>query len=166
MDKQKIQERQQQIIDLIQGFCTEKLNDEYFDLSKRVIQKLGRKRSVPFITGQPEIWAAAAIHAVGTINFLFDKGFEPYTSIDDINNFFGTKKTTTGGKSKIIRDLLKLNRYDKEFSTKDMSENNPFTSYVMVDGYILPMSSLPEDLQIAVKEARAAGGDMSFTTRK
>ena len=165
MDKPQIQERQQQIIDLIGEFCTDKLNDEYFDISKRVIQKLGRKRSVPFIVGQPQIWAAAAIHAVGTINFLFDKASEPYASIDDINDFFGTKKTTTGGKSKIIRDLLKLNRYDKEFSTKSMTENNPFTSYVMVDGYILHISSLPEDLQIAVKEARAAGHDISFTTK-
>src|SRR5665647_2419399 len=104
MDKQQIQERQQLIIDLIGEFCAKKLNEEYFELSKRLMQKLGRKRNVPFETGKPEIWAAAVIHALGTINFLFDKSFEPYVSIDDINAFFATSKSTTGNKSKQIRD--------------------------------------------------------------
>jgi hypothetical protein len=165
MDK-KIQERQQVIISLIEGFCKNKLDDEYFELSKKIIQKLGRKRNVPFATGQAEIWAAATIHALGTINFLFDKSFKPYVTIEEINDFFGTSKSTTGNKSKQIRNLLKLEHYDREFSTIKMLENNPFNDFVMVDGYIVSVKSLPEEQQQIVRQARAEGKDVMFTSKE
>lgn len=143
MEKQQILERQQQIIDLTSEFCIEKLDEDYNELSKRLIQKLGRKRNVPFETGKPEIWAAAVIHALGTINFLFDKSAQPYVTVDELNDFFGTKKTTTGSKSKQIRDLLKLGFWDKEFSTKRMAGSNPFANLVMVNGFIVNRNTLP-----------------------
>jgi hypothetical protein len=143
MDKQKIQEQQQKIIDLAVEFCVKNLDEDYSELSQRLIQKLGRKRNVPFETGKPEVWAAAVIHALGTINFLFDKSFEPYVSVDEINNFFGTNKSTTGNKSKQIRDMLKLDLWDKEFSTKKMHAGNPFSNFVMVNGFIVNRSFLP-----------------------
>jgi hypothetical protein len=86
-EKQKIEEQKQKILALAQEFCTKKLDEEYSELAEQMIQKLGRKRNVPFVTGKPEIWAAGIIHALGTINFLFDKSTEPYASVDDINNF-------------------------------------------------------------------------------
>lgn len=164
MDKQQISQRQQLIIDLIGEFCAKKLNEEYFELSKRLMQKLGRKRNVPFETGKPEVWAAAVIHALGTINFLFDKSFEPYVTIDEINNFFGTSKSTTGAKSKQIRDLLKLDIWDKEFSTRRIQEGNPFAEMVMVNGLIVPLNTIPEEYQKMVRQTRAEGKDLSFTT--
>ena len=165
MDKQLIQERQKKNLDLVGEFCAKKLDDEYFELSERLVLKLCRKRNAPLATGQPQVWAAAIIHALGTINFLFDKSFDPYVSIDEINNFFATNKTTTGGKSKQIRDLLKLDRWDNEFSTKSTSSSNPYAKLVMVDGFIVPVDTLPEQYQIAVQQARAKGKDISFTTR-
>ncbi|MFP5042877.1 DUF6398 domain-containing protein [Parasediminibacterium sp. JCM 36343] len=165
MDKQDLKDKQQQILDLVKEFCSNHLNDEYYELSDRLVKKLGRKRNPPFITGQPQIWAAAVIHALGTINFLFDKSSEPYASIDDLNDFFGTKKSTTSGKSKIIRDLLKLRTWDKEFSTKHMSENNPFANLVMFNGLIVPIDALPEPYQQAAKLARAQGLAVSFGTQ-
>lgn len=165
MDKQQIKERQTEIIDLVRKFCTEKLDEEYSELSKKLVEKLGRKRNVPFVTGQPQIWAAAIIHALGTINFLFDKSAKPYISVDDLNDFFGTNKTTTGNKSKQIRDLLKLDRWDKEFSTKRMSNSNPLKNFVMVDGFIVPLDTLPEQYQLVVQQARAEGRDISLMTK-
>lgn len=165
MNKLKVEQQKQKILELLRGFCEEKLDQEYLELSERMVQKLGRKRNVPFETGKPEIWAAAIIHALGTINFLFDKSFEPYLSLDDINDYFGTKKSTTGNKSKQIRDLLKLNYLDKEFSTQNMRDSDPFASLVMVDGFIVPLDSLPEQYQQMVKQARAEGKDISFSTK-
>ena len=165
MDKQELIDRQQKIIDLIRDFCIEKLNDEYLDISERLVKKLGRKRSQPLATGQLQVWAAAVIHAVGTINFLFDKSFKPYSTIDEINEFYGTVKSTTGNKSKQIRDLLKLNHYDSEFSTKSMRENNPYAKLVMVDGIIVNVETLPEEFQEIVRQAQAEGKTVSFTTR-
>jgi hypothetical protein len=166
MDKEKIMEKQNQIIQLTKSFCNEKLNEEYAVLAEKLVCKLGRKRNVPFVTGQAQIWAVAVIHALGTINFLFDKSFEPYVSIDEINDFFGTKKATTGSKSREIRDLLKLSYWDSEFSTGRMANNNPLANLVMVDGFIAPISALPEEYQVIARQVKAEGGKISFSTKK
>jgi hypothetical protein len=126
---------------------------------------LDAKRTTFFVTGQPQVWAAAIIHALGTINFLFDKSFEPYISVDEINQFFGTSKSTTGNKSRQIRELFNLNRFDQEFSTKKMVEGNPFNNLVVVDGLFVPLDTLPEQYQEMVRQARAQGKDISFNTR-
>ncbi|MDR1343149.1 MAG: DUF6398 domain-containing protein [Prevotellaceae bacterium] len=164
MEKEKIIEKQQEIIQLVKRFCDKKLNEEYAVLGEKLICKLGRKRNVPFATGQTAIWAAAVIHALGTINFLFDKSAQPYVSVDEVNDFFGTKKTTTGNKSKEIRDLLKLNYWDKEFSTQNMAKGNPYANLVKVNGFIVPIDSLPEEFQTIARQAIAEGGNISFTT--
>jgi hypothetical protein len=165
MEKQIILEKQQQILDLVGEFCKEKLDNDYFELSKNLTLKLGRKRNVPFITGQTKVWAAAIIHALGTINFLFDKSFEPYVTLDELNDFFGTTNSTTGTRSKQIRDMLKLNYYDKEFSTGKMHGANPYNSVVMVDGFFVPLATLPEEYQQIVRQARAEGKDITFTSK-
>ena len=166
MDKEKIKERQKQILDLVQGFCVEKIDQEYAELAEKMIGKLGRKRTNPLSTGKVEVWAAGIIHALGGINFLFDKSFEPYVSLDEINDYFDTKKSTTGNKSRQIRDMLKLDHWNNEFSTQKMAEKNPFNSMVVVDGLIVPLNALPEDLQDKVRQARAEGKNISFTTKK
>jgi hypothetical protein len=154
MEKQQIQEKQAQILGLIKQFCSAKLNDEYYEISEQLVKKLGRKRNVPFMTGQLEIWAVAVIHTIGTVNFLFDRASEPYASLDDINDFFGTKKTTTSGKSKVIRDLLKIKQFDNEFATKEIKASNPFNNYVMVNGFFTPISALPEHLQEVARKLK------------
>jgi hypothetical protein len=165
MDTKIINDRGKKILDLVQEFCAKELDEEYFELAEKLTQKLLRKRSKPLDSGQPQIWAASIIHTLGTINFLFDKSFEPYISLDDLNNHFGTSKTTTAAKSKQIRDLLKIDKWDNEFSTKRMVDGNPFNKLVMVDDLIVPLDSLPEELQNAVRQARAEGKDISFRTR-
>jgi len=136
--KSEIELRKNQILQLINEFCALKLDNEYIELSKQLLNKLGRKRDVPFMSGKIEIWAAAVIHALGTINFLFDKASEPYATVDDINSFFGTNKSSTGAKSKLIRDLLKLGYFDNEFSTTRMRQNNPFDQLMIFNGIIIP----------------------------
>ena len=142
MEKENVMQRQQEIIQLAKDFCNEQLNEEYATLAEKLICKLGRKRNVPFVTGQTAIWAAAVIHALGTLNFLFDKSSEPYATIDDICDFFGTKKNTISGKSKEIRDLLKLSHLDNEFATERMANRNPFGSHVMIGGKMMSVSSI------------------------
>jgi hypothetical protein len=100
---------------------------------------------VPFISGKLEIWASAIIYALGRINFLFDKSFEPYVSGDDISNYFGTSKSTTSQKAKFILDTFKMGYYDDEFSTTHMKERNPFSKMAVVNGFIVPMDVLESD---------------------
>ena len=155
--KAAIETRKNQILDLVKGFCTQKLDDEYLELSARLLNKLGRMQDVPFMSGRIEIWAAATVHALGSINFLFDKSFEPCATVDDISLYFGTNKSSAGQKSKLIRDLLDLAYYDSEFSTKRISQNNPFDKITIVNGFIVMkepgQGSLPKPLsQVPPKE--------------
>ncbi len=166
MDKNEIKAKQQEILDLIKEFCDEKLNAEYFELSEKVFGKLGRKKMVPFEIGKVKTWAAGVVHALGTTNFLFDKSSEPCISVNDICSFFDVATSTVSGKSKEIREMLKISRWDSEFSTKRMTESNPFTSFVTVDGQIVPINSLPEPYKTIALQARAEGKQISFTTEK
>ncbi|MDA3904820.1 MAG: DUF6398 domain-containing protein [Bacteroidales bacterium] len=165
MNKAGLKEIENRLIELTGAFCAQKLDDEYFQLSEKLIKKLGRKRNVPFESGKIEIWAASIIHALGLINFLFDKSAEPYVSVNEINEFYGTKQSTVTGKSKQIRDLLKLSHFDKDFSVRAMRNSNPMDKMVMVDGFIVPLDSIPEDLQEMVIQARKEGRNIEFTTQ-
>jgi uncharacterized protein DUF6398 len=149
-DKAIVQQYTEKLIQMTNGFCDRYLDQEYKDLCEKLIRKMSRKRVVPFLSGRIEIWAAAVVYAIGSINFLFDKSFEPYATADDICNYFGTSKSTTGQKAKTIRDMFKLYYFDREFSTKEMQDNNPFSN-VFLDGMPIPISSLPPELQEIVR---------------
>lgn len=157
MEKEKIKQRHDEILQLIKGFCDKKLDNEYYELSEKLLNKLSRKREVPFIRGKSEVWAAAIIHVIGTVNFLFDKSFKPYSTVEEINNYFGTNQSTTGGKSKQIRDLLKIGLFNTEFSTQKMQSSNPYNNMVMVNGIITPISIFPEESQEIIKQAKKDG---------
>ena len=132
-------------------FCDEYLDDEYKELCIKLIDKMSRKRTVPFLTGKLEIWAAAIVYAIGSINFLFDRNLKPYATADDICDFFGTSKSTTGQKAKLIRDMFKMGYYDTEFATQKMAGKNPFKDMVSINGFIVPLSMLPPEVREQVE---------------
>ena len=115
--------------------------------------------------GKLEIWAAGIIHALGSVNWMFDRSNACYTPAADINAFFGTNESTTSQKATLIKDLLDMAHGDAEFSTQDTIDNDPFAQLVMVDGMIMSITMLPEELQAQVKQARAEGNDIEFKTR-
>lgn len=151
-------------MELTRSFCEERLDEEYRQLCEKLVNKMGRKREVPFKRGQLDIWAASVVHAIGAINFLFDKSFEPYASASDINDYFGTNSSTVSQKSKKIRDMFNMGHFDSDFSTADIKDSNPFNNMVMVDGFIVSLDTLPEEYQEMVREARARGEDIEFST--
>lgn len=168
MDNKQLKvQKENELLELVSGFCKKKLNDEYENLCVELVKKLGRKRNVPFMTGKMEIWAATIIYTIGSLNFLFDKSFEPYIHSKEIHEYFGTKSSTVSAKSKLIRDMLNMNRLSNEFSTSRMNDMlSPLFDFVIVDDMIVPLSSIPEEYQKIVKEARANGEDISFRTNQ
>jgi len=146
-DKATIEEKTQKLIEMTAGFCDEYLDEDYKQLCEKLIRKMSRKRNVPYRSGQIEIWAAAIVYAIGSINFLFDRSFKPYASADDICNYFSTSKSTTSQKAKVIRDIFRLGYWDKEFSTTKMKKEDPFSDLVMVNGLIVDIRSLPPEIQ-------------------
>lgn len=141
-DKTIMENKKQKLIEMTKEFCGKFLDEEYSKLCEKLIIKMTRKRNVPFIYGEIEIWAAAVIYALGQINFLFDKSFTPYSTPDDICNYFRTSKSTTSQKAKLIRDMFKMGYYDKEFTVPSIAKDNPLNDYAMVDGFILPKTMM------------------------
>lgn len=150
-DKTLVEEKMQKLIEMTARFCDEHLDEEYKQLCEKLIRKMSRKRNVPFLSGRIEIWAAAIVYAIGSINFLFDRNFGPYVSGDDICNYFGTSKSTTSQKAKLIRDMFKLEHWDRELSTSQMIQNDPFRDLVMVNGFIVSIKSLLPELQELIR---------------
>lgn len=143
LETNKKKERTQQLIELTESFCNTSLDDEYKELCKKLIFKISRKRNAPFLSGRIEIWAAAIIHSLGSINFLFDKKTKPYATADDICKFFGTSRSTTSQKANMIKNMLKLYYFDDEFSTVYNKERNPLSRMAMLNGIITMISDLP-----------------------
>jgi len=141
MDK-KTEEKMQRLIKITSDFCDAHIDKEYKMLCEKLINKMARKRNVPFLFGSEEVWAAGIIHVLGRINFLFDKSFKPYVSAGDISKYFGVSKSTAGQKAKVIGDMLKLSYWDDEFSTEKMKEKNPFKNLVTINGFIVDKTML------------------------
>jgi hypothetical protein len=136
-DKLEINEIKNQLVALTGGFCNTHVNSEYANICEALIMKMARKKSVPFVSGRVEIWAAAVVHAIGSINFLFDKKTKPYSTPDLIGEYFGTSKTTVTQKSKVIRDMFKMTYWDSEFSTQHMQKQNPYKNMAMLNGFLV-----------------------------
>jgi len=153
-DKVIVTEKAQKLIEITAGFCDEYLDEDYKQLCEKLIRKMSRKRNVPFLSGRIEIWAAAIVYALGRINFLFDQSFEPYASGNDICNYFGTSKSTTSQKAKVILDMFKLEYWDNEFSTSHMMQSNPFSNFVMLGGLIVDKQNLPSEIQEPIRRKK------------
>ena len=113
---------------------------------------MARKREVPFVRGRLENWAAAVIYATAQVNFAFDKSQEPHTTPDEIADFFGVSKNTASQKAQIIRKLFKMRHWDEEFSTAEMAKRNPFRNFMMIDGIIVDVNALPENIKLQLLE--------------
>jgi hypothetical protein len=143
-NKEKVEEKKEQLIQLTTEFSQQYLNEEYNAVIEKLISKMARKRDVPFVTGKIEIWAAAVIHALGTVNFLFDKASQPYVSVTDICQFFDTKQSTTTQKSKMLRDMFNMSYFDDNFSTDTVDQSNPFNNLTIANGLLVPQDMLKE----------------------
>ena len=137
MDKQQLKERETRVIELAVAFCRERLDEECAELCSKLVKKLGRKRSYPIQSGRLEIWAAASVYTICSVNFMFDKSSRLNTSSFEIADYFGASASTISQKSRLIKDLLKIcDVFDPDFSLKEVAEQNPFNRLVMRNGFI------------------------------
>ena len=137
MDKQQLKERETRVIELATAFCKEHLDDECAELCTKLVQKLGRKRSCPLQSGRVEIWAAASVYTICSINFMFSKSSRLNTSSAEIADHFGASGSTIAQKSRVIKDLLKIsNVFDRGVARKESADNEPFNHLVMRNGFI------------------------------
>lgn len=140
------------VVSLTDNYCQTHLNEEYAQIVRRTAAALCRKRPSPMARGRTNVWACGIIHAVGTINFLFDRSNPPYVSFADLCAGFGVGQSTTSNKSKQIRDLLKMRRFDPDWSLRSLTDRNPFVWTLIIDGLMVDARDLPQEIQEALVE--------------
>ncbi len=104
------------------------------------------------IVGQGE-WAAA-IHAVGSVNFLFDRKQRPHLTRDDLSALTGVPKSTIAKKAKLIRDVLHIRQMEPEFCRRELLASNPMAWMISIAGIIVDARSMSPEVQA---EARRRG---------
>lgn len=150
-DSEKIPPAMQKIFENIvictDEFCTKHLNDEYAMLLRKLTATLCRKRPSPLLHGNFQTWAAGMIHAIGMVNFLFDRSQNPYLSSKDLCAFFDLAQSTVSSKSKQIRDLLRISQCDLNWTLPSKIEDNPLAWMVSINGFIADVRYLPLEFQ-------------------
>jgi hypothetical protein len=137
-----------EVVIILEQFCKEKLNTEYFELSVALAAKIARKRPSPFLFSSGRSWAAGIVHALGMVNFLFDKSQSPHLSSKELCNWFQLSQSTVSAKSKTIRDMFRIIQLDPKWCLPSKLEDNPFTWFIAVNGFILDARQAPYELQL------------------
>ncbi|MBI3144156.1 MAG: hypothetical protein HYZ18_02590 [Pseudogulbenkiania sp.] len=132
---------------LTDAFCVKHLNDEYRQMIHRVLGALARKRPSPLLRGKENVWAAAAVHAVGRINYLDDSSQTPHCKPKVIYEFFGIAESTGQNKSKEIRNVLKMGTLSPEWTLPSRLVDNPMVWMLRVNGLVIDIRHAPVELQ-------------------
>lgn len=135
------------ITTLTDAFCTKHLNEEYCQVIHQVVGALARKRPSPLLKGKENVWAAAAVHAVGRVNFLDDPSQSPHCKSKAIYEFFGIGESTGQNKSREIRDLLKMGPMSPEWTLPSRLAENPLVWMLQVNGLMVDIRRMPIELQ-------------------
>jgi len=149
---QKMEATYQKIVALTDEFCEAQLNEEYAQLARQLTAALCRKRPSPLARGRADSWACGIIYALGFVNFLFDKSFEPHLSATELCEGFGVSQSTGANKSKEIRDLMDMMQFDPNWCLPSLMDENPLAWMIMVDGLIVDVRSMPLSIQQAAYE--------------
>ncbi len=142
-----MQEKYKEIIEITDSFSRENLNDEYAQLIRFAVAALCRKRPSPVGTGKANTWACGVAHAIGMVNFLFDKSQSPHISAKDLYQKFGVGESTGNAKSKAVRTMLGMYQLDPNWSLPSRLESNPMVWMLSVNGMIVDIRSLPREVQ-------------------
>ncbi len=125
----KLDKRKHALRALTSRFCEEFLDEEYAELSARVIDDIARRAPILLVRGKVEIWAAPVVYALGQINALFNERYQPSLSRDELCDSFGTKRRTTSQKAKRISDLLDMELFHPDYSTADAHQRQPLEAF-------------------------------------
>ena len=152
----KLPEDVQQVFDVISNmvndFCCEHLNEEYAALCRKLTEKLARKRPSPLVSGKPNTWACGIIRTIGWVNFLDDRSQSPHMKLPAIDKALGVAESTGQGKSKLIRNLLKIRQFDHHWTLPSKMEDNHAMWMLEVNGFILDVRRCVREVQQAAFE--------------
>ena len=129
------------LIEMTDSFCKEFLNEEYAELCRKLATALARKRPSPLLQGKLETWACGIVRTIGWVNYLDDRSQKPHLKLPFIDKAFGVAESTGQGKSKAIRTMFKIRKFDHQVDTAQPDGREP--DGVDVGGQRLPDGHSP-----------------------
>jgi hypothetical protein len=143
----KMQPIYDEIVALTDAVCREHLDEEYAELARSMAAALARKRPSPLERGRKDVWAAAIVYCLATVNFLFDKSQVPHMTAEELSALFAVSQKTAANKARQIRETLKIGQADPNWWRPSRLESNPFAWWVMIDGLAVDARDLPREVQ-------------------
>lgn len=143
-----MKEKYQEIVELTDSFSKQNLNEEYAQVIRCAVAAMCRKRPSPLASGKIKSWACGITHAIGMANFLFDKSQSPHISASDLYRKFEVGESTGQGKSKLIRDILKMSQLDSNWSLPSRIDSNPLIWMLSVNGMVVDVRGMPREVQV------------------
>lgn len=137
----------EEILKIVDDFCREHLNPEYATHCRALVEELARLHSSPLATGKPNVWACAVIRVIGWVNFLDDPSQQPHMKLTAIDKALAVSQSTAQSKSKLIRDLLRIQQLDRTWTLPSLMEQNPLTWFIKVDGFVVDARMMPRETQ-------------------
>ncbi len=135
------------VISLINATCQTRLNEEWADLGCRLAASLARKRPSPLNRGRPEDWAAGIMHALGMVNFLFDRTQSLSMTVSDLSTLFNTKTSTMTNRSRTIRNLIPMYQMDPAWTLPSQMADNPIAWMIKVNGFVIDARTTSPEIQ-------------------
>ena len=135
-----------QILELINAFCLNHLDEEYSELCDDLTWA-AFDEDLPFEKGQPAGWASGIVHAIGFVNFLHDPSRPPHMTSAQLAEGFGVSQQTMQNKSKIIRDRLDIMQMDPDWCLPSQLGDNPLVWMLNIDGFVIDARSAPIEFQ-------------------
>ncbi|MCK5233012.1 MAG: hypothetical protein KAR13_22255 [Desulfobulbaceae bacterium] len=142
-----LRDRYEAIVKITDTFSQEYLNQEYAQLIRYAVAALCRKRPSPLLKGNLKSWACGVTHALGMINFLFDKSQTPHISATDLYKVFAVGQSTGQSKSKIVRDMLGMYQLDPNWLLPSRIESTSFIWMISVNGMLVDVRTMPREIQ-------------------
>lgn len=94
----------EEIVEKITSFSNEYLNDDYKNICIEAAKALFLNNEEQVKKGKSFSWGAGIVHAIGTVNNLFDAKNDLYMKALDLYKEFGVSSSTGSSKSKEVRD--------------------------------------------------------------
>jgi hypothetical protein len=142
-----MQEKYKAIVEITDRFSKENLNEDYAQLIRYAVAALSRKRPSPLETGNINTWACGITHAIGMVNFLFDKSQAPHISAKELYKKFSVGESTGNAKSKVVRTMLGMYQLDPNWSLSSRLQSNPLVWMLSVNGLMVDVRSMPREIQ-------------------
>lgn len=142
-----MREKYESITGIADEVCREHLNEEYAELSRKMVAVLSRKRPSPLESGRVTSWAAGIVYALGRVNFLSDDSFEPYMTVGELCEKMGVSQSNASAKSREIWYRLDLIPLHPDWCPPSRLEENPLAWIVDVNGLPVDVRMMPREVQ-------------------